>query len=152
MKIKTQVFASLLIVVLAIVPLIPGVIDGVIYHYFRFLNGDVIKFDMQCYVVPDRWIISSVENRNNRITYNLLSKVDGEYIFSSVSRGEETILVRMEKLIKAKEHSFNIYEWPSLPTENSLYWSFIFKYNLIVMGKSVNIVKNLSLSMHPTDC
>jgi len=152
---KTLLYSVLIIGMLGFITLIPGVVDGIIYNYFRFANGDVIVLDEQCYGVPDHWIIDSVDNHNQKTINNLRSKVDDRYVFSSILSGNENPIPEIGKLkpIKKKEGVFAIYELNTLPAENSVrYWSYIVNHDLIIMGTSTDILEELSLSIKLTDC
>jgi hypothetical protein len=62
---------------LGLLSLIPGVIDGAIYYYYRVMNGKIIKLDNKCYLIPDGWF-KATENIDNS-GYSLLKKGQEKY-------------------------------------------------------------------------
>lgn len=152
-----KIIALFVFMSLGAITLIPGVMDSLTFNYHkitkRFVNGDAIKLGTQCYRVPDNWFIDRVESIGNRTVYNLLTRANGAYLSTSITYEQGVALPVDEQLIKAKESTFNVYELAALQKENRFrYWSYIFKHELIVMGESIDSVKNLSQSIVPMDC
>ena len=152
-----KIIALLVIISLGAITLIPGVMDSLIFNYHkitkRVVNGDVIKLGTQCYRVPDNWFIDRVESIDSRTVYDLLTRANDKYFSTSITYERGVALPVDEQIIKAKESTFNIYELDALQKESRFrYWSYIFKHELIVMGKSIDSVKNLSKSIVPMDC
>lgn len=152
-----KIIALFVFMSLGAITLIPGVMDSLIFHYHKitkkFINGDAINLGTQCYRVPNNWFIGSVESIDNRNVYNLLTRADGKYLSTSITYERGVALPVDEQLIKAKESTFNVYELTALQKESRFrYWSYIYKHELIVMGESIDSVKNLSQSIVPMDC
>ncbi|MEN8128817.1 MAG: hypothetical protein ABFS45_01200 [Pseudomonadota bacterium] len=139
---------------LGFLTLIPGVMDGAIYYYFRATNGDTIDINNQCFSVPEKWVIDSVEDRNGRTIYNLRKKEGEQYIFASVFYGDGSSIPGIQNLVPVKRNGdlFSIYELSVLPAGNTVrYWSFVSSQSLIIIGRRLSVLESLSLAIRPSD-
>ena len=145
----------LLIGILGIATLIPGTVDKSIYYYFRIQNGNVITLTNGCYSVPDLWVIDSIEKNKNRLIYNLRHKVDDDDHFMSVFSvtNDEVIDLKKNNIIKLRNDLVSIYELGGLSPENTVrYWGYIDKYNIILLGRSVEMLELYSPSFSKMEC
>jgi hypothetical protein len=152
-----KIITLLIFISLGAITLIPGVMDELIFNYHkitkRFVNGDSIILGARCYRVPENWFIDRVDSIEKRKVYDLTTRAKDKYISTSITHEMGVVLPADERLIKAKESTFNIYELAALQEASRFrYWSYIFKYELIIMGESIDSVKSISRSIETTDC
>lgn len=139
---------------LGFITLIPGVMDKFIYSYFRFANGSVMNLGGKCYDVPVNWVIDSREGHGNDVIFNLRSKVDDEYIFSSVLRKDKSSIPGFSDLRPVNStDGIAVYELVGLPAEVSVrYWAYVSEQNLLIMGRSIPVLESLAHSIKSVVC
>lgn len=156
MQKRAQQIVWTTIFVAGLVGFIPGVWDGVAYTYRkaskRIANGDVIKIEAMCYKVPSDWFIDNVRSGTPGIVYNLIGRKGDRYFLLLVYRDSRISRPIDPRTIRLRENLFNVYELEGQPLEKELrYWS-LFSNNLVVMGTTLESVRDLSLAIQPIEC
>ncbi|HYD82164.1 MAG TPA: hypothetical protein VEC06_20350 [Paucimonas sp.] len=144
---KKQILITVMLIVLTVIVSTPSFKDEMSYRYLRVANGVTMNFGGQCFVIPDKWIIDSVETRHKKRIYNLRTKQGGAYISSSVMQTDPAFSPHPDNLnsIKFQNKEFTIYELTALGKSNEVrYWSSITDHQLLILGTSVDALKNIS--------
>ncbi len=133
---------------------ISGVTDDSIYYYYRIINGKIIKFDNNCYSIPDGWFKTTKDIDNSG--YSLLRKDQVKYEIILISKVNKDFFNRIQSsaLLKQVDNdSYSIYKVPSSSTNNGArYWLVNSNDNLVIEGSTVSEVKLFSEGLRLSDC
>lgn len=127
--------------------LIPGVFDKAVYWYFRAVEGSTIVIGDDCITLPYGWVIDSTDSHKGHALFNLRRKTEDGYLFVSVVFGTSSIIDNQEALnpVKAVPGLYSVYELAGLaPTNTVRYWSIVPDENLVIMGRDVDLLIELS--------
>ena len=139
---------------LGFLTLIPGVTDGSIYYYYRIINGKIIKFDNNCYSIPDGWFKTTEKIDNSG--YSLLKKDQEKHEIILISKANKDFFDRIQssELSKQADHDpYSVYEVPSSLTNNGIrYWLINPNDSLVIEGSTISEVRLLSEGLRLSDC
>ncbi len=149
-------FVLIIVGLLSFLALIPGVIDSAIYHYYRMINGETMRFDNKCYSVPDGWF-KTTKHIDSNSGYMLLQIRQETYEDASVFSANKYFQHRVRDSASLQQIDNDlysiIYNVPSSSTNGvARYWLIIPSYNLIVDGRTVPITESLSIGIRPSSC
>ena len=135
--------------------LIPGAFDKAAYMYFRIVDGSTIEVGDKCFKVPYDWVIDSTGNHGGHALFNLRKKTENDYLFVSVIVGSASIIANHGSLNPIKEVPglYSVYELEELaPTNTVRYWSSIPDQTLLLMGRDIDTLSELSAIIWSKGC
>jgi hypothetical protein len=137
---------------IALLTLIPGVIDGSIYYYYRIKNGSMIEFDNNCFSVPDGWVKTTRDIDNSGYSFLEFDQEKNEIIL--VSKVNKVFLDRVHSSALLEQISIDLYRINEkyLSNNETRYWLIIPQYDLIVGGREIPITESFARSLQSINC
>ncbi|MBV1915524.1 MAG: hypothetical protein KUG72_09060 [Pseudomonadales bacterium] len=152
---KKLSYTFVLFGLLGFISLIPGLFDKVAYIYFRTVDGSSIAVEGKCFKVPAGWVIDSIGSHSGHSLFNLRKKGEKGYMFASVIVGLPSIIPDHERLspVKGAPDLYSIYELEGLvPTNTVRYWSVLPDQSLLLMGRKIDVLVELSMLTWSKEC
>ncbi|SET22227.1 hypothetical protein SAMN05216326_1162 [Nitrosomonas marina] len=134
--------------------LLPGVMDGSNYYYYRIKNGTKIELENNCFLVPDGWVKATRDIDNGG--YGLLKFDQDQYEIILISKANEVFLTQVHKSALLEKVSKNLYRISKIlgssPNDETRYWLIIPQYDLVIEGRTIPITESFASNLQSTTC